>query len=515
MQSCSSRRLSPPSNPTSTVRWLGSLLHWSVGLSGENPRRPAWHSRERTQQRRYHPRMQDAIAARAVAFPLYNAGSVTEFLENERILSPVDNVLLEARPKTEFSPSAAATSTPSRPRRPPQRFRTRLQLSSSPALRAFYTNAWGKLRIGRLLEDLDALAGSVALRHVALPNVNTVTACVDKIRVLQGYQPDNASGMPNSSFLRSESRPPWSTLDSDLVYTGHLFHVGNTSMTISCEVARADRDSPPFLEAFFVFVARDAAGKQSVQVPGLLLATKADQEAFALGERMAEERRKDRLHKKRATSVPNASANGKTPETASADLCYSFKSSVDSSAEPGIDPASVSIDETVMRTVHIVQPDVRNLFGFMFGGTILLWAFELAYLNVIRHASGSIPTETWQRSRTPYRHIVPRLRAIGDIAFHRPVPIGSVLEMCSRIVAVRDHGLAVRLSARMWDSGGLARVAPVADADLISNTMTFLFQVPANEADAAFSFPLRPVHATSEEQAQESRRALEMLESSA
>jgi acyl-CoA hydrolase len=482
----------------------GSVNRFARGTF-RNLGRPRW----------YHPRMQDAIAARAVAFPLYNAGSVAEFLENEKILSPIKEALSAGRDTTTFSLTTGVESAPTRPLRLPQRLQTRLQLSTSPALRSFYTNAWGKLRIGRVLEDLDALAGSIALRHVALPDVNTVTACVDKIRVLYRHQPGDNSDAPRTRLEESASRPPWSILDSDLVYTGHLFHVGKTSMTISCEVSRADRDCPSFLEASFVFVARDATGQQSIQVPGLLLKTKADHEAFALGERMARERRKERRHQNRPVHTVGLSNGNITEEAETLEQSDRHPPKMNDGAALDFancaDPTSVSIDETMMRTVHIVQPDVRNLFGFMFGGTILLWAFELAYLNVIRHVSMSVSDQKEVTAPTSYQSIVPRLCAIGDIAFHRPVPIGSVLEMCSRIVAVHDHDVAVRLSARLWSVGGLVRQTSETDANLITNTMTFLFQVPRGELDPIMPSLLRPVYATNAEQALESQRAATMF----
>jgi len=462
----------------------------------------------------YHPRMQDAITARAVAFPLYNAGSVSEFLDNERILGLGSD---DAHPVQTATQPSSPVGALGRAQRHPQRLHTRLQLSTSPALRSFYTNAWGSLRIGRVLEDLDALAGSIALRHVALPDINTVTACVDKIRILQHHQSEQ-TGISTESVKPARSAPPWSAIHFDLLYNGHLFHVGNTSMTISCEVARADRDSPPFLEAVFVFVARDASGNKSIPVPGLLLATAADREAFARGEKLAAERRKSRLQQHRhaglAASTSHQSSRESLSEHASASG-QSEKARLDSSTvAPNSSANSVSIDETTMRTMHIVQPDVRNLFGFMFGGTVLLWSFELAYLTVLQHASMSLTVSKESARQDAGLSIVPRLVAIGDIDFHRPIPVGSILEMRSSIAGVRGDRVAVRLSVRLWSAGASpARIAFIEDANLITNTMTFLFQVPCMVSTSGISHTLRSVYPTTPEQAEESARALAMLES--
>jgi hypothetical protein len=41
----------------------------------------------------------------------------------------------------------------------------RYPFSSDPVLREEYCNPWGKVRLGKLLEDLDSLAGTIAFEH--------------------------------------------------------------------------------------------------------------------------------------------------------------------------------------------------------------------------------------------------------------------------------------------------------------------------------------------------------------
>lgn len=45
-----------------------------------------------------------------------------------------------------------------------------------------YRNPWGEMRFGKILEDLDALAGNIAFNHVQ-GNAMIVTAGVDRIRI--------------------------------------------------------------------------------------------------------------------------------------------------------------------------------------------------------------------------------------------------------------------------------------------------------------------------------------------
>lgn len=57
--------------------------------------------------------------------------------------------------------------------------------STDSAMRDRYANPWGKVRLGRILEDLDALAGNIAAAHCAKKDngkpLLIVTASVDRI----------------------------------------------------------------------------------------------------------------------------------------------------------------------------------------------------------------------------------------------------------------------------------------------------------------------------------------------
>src|SRR6267154_372970 len=49
-----------------------------------------------------------------------------------------------------------------------------LPFASSPELFEQYTNAWGGLRTGMLMEHLDSLAGSISYKHMLGPGVKTL-----------------------------------------------------------------------------------------------------------------------------------------------------------------------------------------------------------------------------------------------------------------------------------------------------------------------------------------------------
>lgn len=86
-----------------------------------------------------------------------------------------------------------------------------LPFKSSPTLLDEYITTGGKIRIGKIFEDIDALAGAIAYKHVDTFVENSrpltcVTASVDRMELL----------MPNTI--------------EDLKLSGHVAYVGNSSM---------------------------------------------------------------------------------------------------------------------------------------------------------------------------------------------------------------------------------------------------------------------------------------------
>lgn len=85
-----------------------------------------------------------------------------------------------------------------------------LPFKSSPTLLDEYITTGGKVRIGKILEDLDALAGAISYKHmdtfVDSPPLTVVTASVDRMELL----------MPNTV--------------EDFKLSGHVAYVGKSSM---------------------------------------------------------------------------------------------------------------------------------------------------------------------------------------------------------------------------------------------------------------------------------------------
>ena len=147
--------------------------------------------------------------------------------------------------------------------------------SSDASLRHLYTDSKSHVLMGKLLEDLDALAGNVALLHchqdpLTTPSLSLVTATVDKIRVLRD--------IPAAK---------------DLVMEGKVIWVGKSSLDILIELFAAER-SCSYLSSIFTYVARDRVSNKAVEVNRLFLSNPEDKALFEERAAAAKERKRPR-----------------------------------------------------------------------------------------------------------------------------------------------------------------------------------------------------------------------------
>lgn len=140
-----------------------------------------------------------------------------------------------------------------------------------------YINYFGELRLGKLMEDMDAMAGAIAYKHCqhvcSIDNPLTiVTASVDKIHLLKTLSPSQ-----------------------NLRMTGNVFHVGKSSMQVlikMTEVSAGGVDGDNLVEAIFTMVARDKDQKATA-VPSLVLESKEEERLFQIGESERKKRLSD------------------------------------------------------------------------------------------------------------------------------------------------------------------------------------------------------------------------------
>lgn len=79
--------------------------------------------------------------------------------------TPVTKALWTERGRWDAAALEAARPCDTVINRPPHTTTVVYPFTTDIALREQYRNPWGFVRIGRLLEDLDSLAGNVAYKH--------------------------------------------------------------------------------------------------------------------------------------------------------------------------------------------------------------------------------------------------------------------------------------------------------------------------------------------------------------
>lgn len=134
---------------------------------------------------------------------------------------PIVNQLWDIR-KIAKEKAASMTIDMDRPR-PPGESMTKIayDFENDEFLMEGYRNPFGHLRFGKVLEDLDALAGNIAFSHVQDPEVNIVTASVDRIRL------SGTVGLEKNQQL-----------------SGKVTYVGTSSMEIRMQCKGTGEDDP-------------------------------------------------------------------------------------------------------------------------------------------------------------------------------------------------------------------------------------------------------------------------------
>jgi acyl-coenzyme A thioesterase 9 len=135
-----------------------------------------------------------------------------------------------------------------------------------------YRNPWNRLRIGRVLEDLDSLAGNIAFAHCDDGNPLThmpllVTAAVEQIKYLQHV-----------------------SLDQDVTLAGQVVYTGSSSIDIRLTLQQLGT-SDPSLVALFTFVARDPSTKRAARVNPVLPGTDLEKTWFLERQQLAAARK--------------------------------------------------------------------------------------------------------------------------------------------------------------------------------------------------------------------------------
>uniref|UniRef100_A0A6U3EJP1 HotDog ACOT-type domain-containing protein n=1 Tax=Lotharella globosa TaxID=91324 RepID=A0A6U3EJP1_9EUKA len=302
-----------------------------------------------------------------------------------------------------------------------------------------YCNPWGQVRMGKILEDLDAMAGNIAMRHTrqadACRPLVIVTAGVDRIKLL------GRAG-----------------INEDMVLEGAVTWTGRSSMEIGMQVHTAGR---LWICANFTFVARDPETGRAAAVNKLIINTKEEQTLFDLAD--ARQREKKGKRKKSKTQFDRQH----TPEQA-----RRMQDLLDKAAPLKRMPALAPKDAILMYKTQLsnaltCQPVHQNIHGRVFGGFLMRRAFELAFATAHLFSGGR-----------------PQFLEVDDVSFKLPVSIGDLLQLESVVlytvqkdakteggVNVKDHPeIHVEVVANVSDPGKVT--------SNMSNSFNFTFCVP-------------------------------------
>ncbi|KAI5306094.1 hypothetical protein KEM56_002240 [Ascosphaera pollenicola] len=244
------------------------------------------------------------------------------------------------------------------------------------------------VRLGAILMDLDGLAGMVAYRHTG-DSVMTVTAAVDRIVIEH----------PLKEIC-------------DLELSGKVtYATGRSSMEVSLQVANLPAEGETakpedvMITCAFTMVSLDPTTRRPVAVAPLLVETEEEKQLFQKGEKNYKAKKEMRAHHL-LREEPNDEESTMIHDMWLKEMAYKDPHN------PVTRPLNViHMQDTVLKTIQIMQPTFRNLHNFMiFGGYLLQQTFELAFCCAST-AAGTRPT----------------FLSLDPSTFDNPVPVGSHL----------------------------------------------------------------------------------------
>lgn len=245
-----------------------------------------------------------------------------------------------------------------------------------------------------MLEDLDALAGTISFKHCCNEDSTTrplllVTASVDKIVLKKPIH-----------------------VDSDLKIVGAVTWVGRSSMEIRLEVTQSTEETSNSTDSLalianFTFVARDSKTGKSALINQI--SPETEQEKLLWEE--AEERNK--IRKMKRGQRKKVIENGDVDRLKA--LLAEGRIFCDMPALANRD--SILIRDTCLENSLTCQPQQRNTHGRIFGGFLMRRAFELAFSTTYAFAGAA-----------------PRFLEVDHVDFLKPVDVGDFLRLKSCVL---------------------------------------------------------------------------------
>ena len=355
--------------------------------------------------------------------------------------------------------------------KPPVRTSVRYAFNADDDLLESYRNPWNAVRMGRVLEDLDSLAGNIAFQHCDDSNRTTrpqllVTASVDRVRLLRQLRLDRdviLSGAVawtgrSSMVIRMEAWPadhPDAPSDAQHLTSGERASGDHAPSSSSSGTSRA-RGSGPSLSADFTFVARDPLTNRAAALNPLVPDTPETEALF-------EETSRRVARKKRRAKTLAAGDAGLSESLAAEKASFveeRARRARSLSELPALAPPDVvSVAATLCENIFVAQPQQRNLSGRIFGGFLLRRAFELAFATTYVFGGGARP----------------HFKQVSDMNFLKPVDVGDLLRFRARVLDANPARDAARPCVDVEVEALVTK--PEKGSSEVSNTFMFKFYV--------------------------------------
>eukprot|EP00037_Helgoeca_nana_P012824 m.117109 g.117109 ORF g.117109 m.117109 type:complete len:466 (+) comp21674_c0_seq1:156-1553(+) len=291
---------------------------------------------------------------------------------------------------------------------------------TNPELQDKYRSPWGQVRMGRIFEDLDAMAGTIAYDHCrpVSEHLHLVTASVDRLTVHE--RPD---------------------INKKMAISGRVVWTGRSSMVIEM-TASEPATHKVMLQAGFTFVARDRATNLPQSVNPVVPSTAEEAAAYQRHEARAVLRkarrehravREDEVHSLASELLVDAMQRATTPML----------------------PSLALLAQTRQENSFICQPQHRNTSGRIFGGFLMRRAFELAHSTAYCFSSA-----------------MNAFVEVDEVLFLSPVEIGNLIQLESCVLYANDPPGSTAMHVEV-----LARVVDVErETSALSNVFHFTFK---------------------------------------
>jgi len=266
-----------------------------------------------------------------------------------------------------------------------------------------YATPWNTARIGRVLEDMDSLAGNVVFTHIddndpATRPPNAVTASADNIRQFKKLRLDQ------KTFLH-----------------GSVAYVGTSSIVVRCDLKNERGDV--LMRADFIFAARSNATGKATPVNPLDVKALTEEQRATFDEVKAQielkkNRKMDKMPMREEVRVFRKQWVKKMREMSRVAKEMPSRAVLDEKLSK-----TVLTSQTVHENLFVAQPQQVNLSGRIFGGFLLRRGFELALANAYTFA-GTFPLFV----------------NMSDVDFRAPVEVGDLLRFRAHIIHVGEPG---------------------------------------------------------------------------